>query len=171
MGCASSINTVNSPKTLSYNQLVDLIIKENKFYKHLSRGVLFDAKKCIFKKFEFEANNINYYPNIMVKFINLKVNNLDKFYCKIKEGFIDEECSICFEKNNLKRLECCKSCFHDNCLRKWINISRNSNCPCCRSHIPKSLTIVINKCTICRNKIYHHNPISRILSRVCDNCI
>ncbi len=81
MGCSSSINKIKTPVPLNLNQLIDVIIKDNKFKKYMNKGIAFQGEKYIYNNVEFEADNINFYPNLMIKFTNLKVLDLDQYYC------------------------------------------------------------------------------------------
>ena len=47
------------------------------------------------------------------------------------KGIIDEECSICLDKNELEWISLpCEHKFHQDCLKNWFNV--NSSCPICR---------------------------------------
>lgn len=74
---------------------------------------------------------------------NLRINNVEISDIEkapiptiIVEYFDKEDdCPICMEKLNgkLGHLEC-NHYFHEECLKKWLETSPNSNCPICRKN-------------------------------------
>ena len=72
------------------------------------------------------------------EFYNVEVTDIEKAPIPtiIVEYFdTEEDCPICMEKldGKLGHLEC-NHYFHEECLKKWIETSPNSNCPICRKN-------------------------------------
>lgn len=65
---------------------------------------------------------------------------------KLKHLKLNEECSICHQKNNKKQcILKCKHIFHKSCLEKWIQTcSKNNDIP---------------TCPLCRSSIEHYRPV------------
>lgn len=81
----------------------------------------------IYKYIKYELQSIDIDDLILIK--------NDKFELK-KIGIIDEECSICLDKNNIEWVSLpCEHKFHENCLSPWIYT--NLNCPICRRDFRK----------------------------------
>lgn len=59
----------------------------------------------------------------------LKTNNEDVFISNWSE------CSICYELNNNKYVQCqtCKNFFHYYCIRRWLSSACILTCPMCRT--------------------------------------
>jgi superfamily II DNA/RNA helicase len=86
---------------------------------------------------------------LRLKNINIEIDNQKEKIKNLTERISElstKTCSICmdFYKNPIM-LEC-THIYCGNCLLNWINISKNSNCPSCRTIIsPNKITAITNE--------------------------
>lgn len=110
-----------------------------KFFNNLQTVIL----KIYFIQIICQVLLIGCYSYFKSNFETLEINNTENTIIPIVEnisleikniGVIDEECSICLDKNNLEwNILPCEHKFHGNCIIPWIR--ENSTCPICRQEL------------------------------------